>query len=52
MNIADTLNYLREKGIRYLYQGQNENDQELITRARAYLKFANDLDQKVNRDVV
>ncbi len=47
MNVADTIKYLREKGVRYLYQGQESNDEVLIDRGHRYLEIADELEDYI-----
>ncbi len=47
MNVSDTIKYLREKGIRYLYEGQESNDEVLIERGARYLNLADELEDHV-----
>lgn len=45
MNVKETLKYLREKGARYLYQGQADEDEVLINRGILYLELADNLEE-------
>ena len=47
MNVSETIKYLREKGVRYLYEGQAAEDEVLIDRGKRYLELADELEDHV-----
>lgn len=47
MNVSETIKYLREKGVRYLYEGQASDDEVLIERGARYLNLADELEDHV-----
>jgi len=52
MSAERTVAYLREKGQRYLYQAQQDDDAELLERAKTYLRFADELQERLKNFVV
>lgn len=47
MNVEETIEYLREKGDRYLLQGNSWDDEHLIDKGLAYLEIARELEERV-----
>lgn len=46
-SVDETIKYLHEKGIRYLYQGQQDDDVELIKRGSQYIEFSLELKERI-----